>query len=281
MLKLHNDRPVTRVTTARTAFGRPLFAVESYVVDGWLIDCGPPATGDEMVRLARERRLLGVVNTHQHEDHAGGDAALHRALGFTPRAPRLTLPILAASPRLEFYRWLIWGQPVPVRAEPLDDSMETARHRFQVISTPGHCPDHVCLLEPKEGWLFSGDLFISDRSKYLRAGEDAPLTLGSLRRVLTLDFDILFCSHAGVVTDGKAALRRKMDYWENVQGRARDLLQAGQPWEAIRDQVLGPEGWMTTFTRGHFSKLNLLRSLAGSLPLSPRQARRRNTADTA
>jgi len=78
---------------------------------------------------------------------------------------------------------------------------------------------------------------------------------------LTLDFDALFCSHAGVVTDGKAALRRKMDYWENVQGRARDLLRAGQPLKVIRDQVLGPEGWMTTFTGGHFSKLNLLRSL--------------------
>jgi glyoxylase-like metal-dependent hydrolase (beta-lactamase superfamily II) len=109
--------------------------------------------------------------------------------------------------------------------------------------------------------LFSGDLYISDRSKYLRAGEDARLTLDSLRRVLTLDFDTLFCSHAGIVTDGKAALRRKVDYWENVQGRARDLRQAGQPLKVIRDQVLGPEGWMTTFTRGHFSKLNLLRSL--------------------
>ena len=263
MLKLHDDGPVTRVTTARTVFGRPLFTVQCYVVDDWLIDCGPPATGGEMIRLARERRLLGVANTHQHEDHAGGDAALHRALDFTPRAPKLALPILAAPLRLEFYRWLIWGQPVPVGAEPLDDSLETARHRFQVIPTPGHCPDHVCLLEPKEGWLLSGDLYISDRSKYLRTGEDALLTLDSLRHVLTLDFDTLFCAHAGVVTDGKAALRRKMDYWENIQGRARDLRQAGQPLEAVRDQVLGPEGWMTTFTRGHFSKLNLLRSLLG------------------
>jgi glyoxylase-like metal-dependent hydrolase (beta-lactamase superfamily II) len=261
MLKLHDDGPVTRATMARTAFGRPLFTVEGYVVDGWLIDCGPPATSGEIVQLAREWRLLGVVNTHQHEDHAGGDAALHRALGLTPRAPRLTLPILAAPPRLEFYRWLVWGQPAPVPAEALGDGLETEHHCFHVVPTPGHCPDHVCLLEPKEGWLFSGDLYISDRSKYLRAGEDARLTLDSLRRVLTLDFDTLFCSHAGIVTDGKAALRRKVDYWENVQGRARDLRQAGQPLKVIRDQVLGPEGWMTTFTRGHFSKLNLLRSL--------------------
>ncbi len=38
----------------------------------------------------------------------------------------------------------------------------------------------------------------------------------------------------------------------------------GRPLEATRDRVLGPEGWMTTFTRGHFSKLNLLRSLVES-----------------
>ncbi len=56
MLKLHDDEPVTRGTRARTALGRPLF-VQIYVVDGWLIDCGPPATGGEIVRFARERNL--------------------------------------------------------------------------------------------------------------------------------------------------------------------------------------------------------------------------------
>ena len=71
----------------------------------------------------------------------------------------------------------------------------------------------------------------------------------------------LFCSHAGIVQDGKAALRRKVDYWEDLQGRARDLLRAGQSLESIRDQLLGPESWITAATRGHFSKLNLIRSL--------------------
>ena len=115
--------------------------------------------------------------------------------------------------------------------------------------------------EPKAGWLFSGDLFIGGRVKYLRADEDARLALDSLRHTLTLDFDTLLCSHAGTVQDGKAALRRKIDYWENVQGRARDLLQTGQSLESIRDQVLGSESSMTVVTRGHFSKLNLIKSL--------------------
>jgi glyoxylase-like metal-dependent hydrolase (beta-lactamase superfamily II) len=254
---------------ARTALGQPLYTVEIYVVDGWLIDSGPPATSGEIVHFACEKGLHGVVNTHHHEDHAGGDAALHRTLAFVPRVPTLALSLLAAPPRLEFYRWLIWGQPEAVQAKNLGEWFETEQHRFQVIPTPGHCPDHVCLLEANAGWLFSGDLFIAERVKYLRAGEDAQLTLDSLRHALTLDFDALFCSHAGCIKDGKAALRRKIDYWENIQGRARDFRQAGQPLESIRDQLLGPEGWMTLFTRGHFSKLNLLRSLVGKPRVNP------------
>lgn len=273
MLKLHDGDLVTRATMARTAFGRPLFTVQIYIVDGWLIDCGPPATAGEIVRFARERNLCGVINTHQHEDHAGGDVALHRSLGWVPRAPALTVPFLAAPPRLEFYRRIIWGQPAPVQAEPLHERFETDRHGFHIILTPGHCPDHACLLEPNEGWLFSGDLYIGERAKYVRADEDAGLTLDSLRRVLELDFDVMFCSHAGVVKDGKAALRRKIDFWENVQGRARDLLGAGHSLESIRDQVLGPEGRMTPITRGHFSKLNLVKSLVHEQP-SPGKERR-------
>ncbi len=57
MLKPHDGEPVTRGTMARTALGRPLFTVQIYVADGWLIDCGPPATGGEIVRLAREQNL--------------------------------------------------------------------------------------------------------------------------------------------------------------------------------------------------------------------------------
>jgi ribonuclease/clavin/mitogillin len=251
---------------ARTAFGRPLFTVEVYCVDGWLIDTGPPATAGEIVHFARERAVRGVVNTHQHEDHAGGDAALSRSLGLVPHAPNLTVPVLAAPPRVQLYRLIVWGQPAPVQAAPLGESLETEHYRFRLIPTPGHCPDHASLLEANAGWLFSGDLFIAERARYLRADEDACILLDSLRRARALQFQTLFCSHAGVVDAGPAALGRKLDYWENIQGRAREMRLAGQPLAAIRDQLLGPEGRMTTITRGHLSKLNLIRSLLKDCP---------------
>lgn len=43
----------------------------------------------------------------------------------------------------------------------IPDRLYTDRYRFAVLHTPGHSNDHICLLEPDEGWLFSGDLFLS------------------------------------------------------------------------------------------------------------------------
>ena len=50
--------------------------------------------------------------------------------------------------------------------------IKTEHHNFQVIETPGHCPDHVSLYEPEQGWFFSGDLFVSEDQKVFRADEE-------------------------------------------------------------------------------------------------------------
>lgn len=138
---------------------------------------------------------------------------------------------------------------------------ETYHYRFQVIPTPGHCPDHVCFYEPREGWLFSGDLFIHERMRYLQAEEDAHAILESLRRVLALRPRLLFCSHAGLVKDACGAIERKIAYWEQLAERARALHSQGLSLREIRDRLLGPEGWMTRFSGGHFAKIHLIRSL--------------------
>jgi glyoxylase-like metal-dependent hydrolase (beta-lactamase superfamily II) len=253
--------PITRIHLARTFFGRPLYAVEAYLVDGLLIDTGCPATSSELVAWCRGRGIRRVVNTHHHEDHAGGDGALQKALGLPVAAPPGTVPILADFPRLQFYRRIVWGQPGNVAVEPLGEVIETDHYRFEVVPTPGHCPDHVCLFEREQGWLFSGDLFIHERVRYLRADEDARRTLESLRRVLTLRPRLLVCSHAGLVEGACGAIERKIAYWEELAGRAQALRREGLPLRQVSDRLLGPEDMMARFTRGHFAKVNLIRSL--------------------
>jgi glyoxylase-like metal-dependent hydrolase (beta-lactamase superfamily II) len=261
MLQTATRGPITRIHLARTILGRRLRTVEAYLVDGVLIESGPPATASEMLRWCRGRDVCQVINTHHHEDHTGGDSALHTVLGLPVAAPAQALPILRSAPRLQFYRRLVWGQPADVEARPLGDVVETPRHRFVVLPTPGHSLDHVCLFEPQEGWLFSGDLFIHERARYLRMDEDAHQILASLRHVLALRPRLLICSHAAFVEDGHRAIERKITYWEELLEQARTLREDGLSTEAITEALLGPEGLATRVSRGHFSKRNLISSL--------------------
>jgi len=261
MLQTAARGPITRIHLAKTIFSRPLRTVEAYLVDGLLIESGPPATASEMLRWCRARDVRQVVNTHHHEDHAGGSSALRTALGLPIAAPAQALPILRSAPRLQFYRRLVWGQPADVEAQSLGKVIETPRYRFVVLPTPGHSPDHVCLFEPQEGWLFSGDLFIHERARYLRVDEDAHQILASLRRVLALRPRLLICSHAGFVEDGHTAIERKITYWEDLVEQARTLREEGLSVERIAEALLGPEGLATRVSRGHFSKRNLISSL--------------------
>ena len=261
MLEVTAREPITQVHLARAIFGRPLYTVEAYLVDGLLIDSGPPATASQMVDWCRSRDVRQMVSTHHHEDHAGGGRALQRALDVPIGAPAEAVPLLSNPHRLQFYRRLVWGQPGRVEAEALGDVVETPNHRFAVVATPGHCPDHVCLFEPEQGWLFSGDLFIHERARYLRVDEHAYEILSSLRRILALRPRLMICSHAGFVEDPCGAIERKIAYWEHLADQAAVLRRDGLSLREVTDQLLGPEGLASTISRGHFAKVNLIRSL--------------------
>jgi endoribonuclease LACTB2 len=261
VLEVTEHPPITCIQLARTFLGRPLYRVYAYLVDGVLVDSGPPSTAAELVAWCRGRDLRLVVNTHYHEDHSGGDAALQRNFRLRILAPPETVARLARFYGLPLYRAIVWGQPRDVVVETLGEVLESERYRFRVVATPGHADDHVCLFEPREGWLFSGDLFIHERVRYMRRVEDVRQHIDSLRRVLELSPATMFCSHAGVVADPMAAISRKIEYWEDLGHRAEELRARGLSLPRIRTTLLGREGSMALISYGAFSKLNLIRSL--------------------
>ena len=109
MLKVETRGPITRIHLARTFLGRPLYWVSAYLVDDLLIDTGCPATARELVDWCRGKVVRQIINTHHHEDHSGGDGLLIQKLGLPLAAPPAAVPILADFPRLQFYRWAVWG----------------------------------------------------------------------------------------------------------------------------------------------------------------------------
>ena len=243
---------------ARSVAGLALRTTGVYVVDGLMVDTGPPNLGREFDLWAKDQEVRQVVLTHHHEDHVGNSAALERRFGIVPFASQKALSRLERPQPLEFYRRLVWGSPRPAKARLVPPIIETRQFRFRVIDTPGHSEDHICLYEENRGWLFSGDLYINSRLKYMRADEDVPLLIRSLEKAVALEPARLFCAHRGEVAEPRQALRRKIDYLEELGGRIRELHRAGLNAEEIRKHLFPAPTLMEIFTRGHFSRANFI-----------------------
>ena len=250
---------LARVRMARRVLGRSSMEVSAYRLGDLLVDTGPPSTAPALAAWCGRAGVRRVVLTHHHEDHCGGAAAL-AAAGLPVAASAEAVPLLAAGLRMPPYRRLIWGVPRSVRAVPLPAVVEGEGYRLRVVPTPGHAFTHVCLFDEVRRWLFSGDLFVHERVRYLRRIEDVGLHLASLRRVAALEPDLLLCAHAGPVADARGALARKIAWWEELGRRARELADAGYPPRAVSRRLLGREGLLTYLSVGDFSHANLVRS---------------------
>jgi glyoxylase-like metal-dependent hydrolase (beta-lactamase superfamily II) len=247
---------------ARPLLGRPLFWTGAYLVDGLLLDCGPPATASELVKLLEGQPLDGVVITHHHEDHMGGAALLAARRGLVPRIHPRGARLLEGGFAQELYRRFVWGRPPRLRAETLGEEVAGRTLRFQVLHTPGHSEDHVCLFEPERGWLFTGDLFLAERLRYFRSDEDISLLIESLERVGRLPVRRVFCAHRGPLRDGAAALRRKAEGLRALRERVLEMLGEGLPEAEVARRAVGAEGLLTWISAGRFSARNFVRSVA-------------------
>ena len=56
---------ITFFRMARRLMGWPAYWTGADLVDGLLVDCGPPATAHAFVRALASRRVAGLVVTHQ------------------------------------------------------------------------------------------------------------------------------------------------------------------------------------------------------------------------
>ena len=251
---------VIELRLARPLLGRlvarPRRIAYAFTVGDTLIDSGPPATAKELAKWVSSQPIRHLYLTHYHEDHAGGAPALN----LPTYAPHASLAQLANPEVIQFHRKFAWAQPSPVQAIGFapGDCLPTQYGDLSVIATPGHSADHVSFLLAERGWLFGGDVFVHPYIKYLRWEENPYETLRSLYRLLTYDFDTLFCGHAGIVTDAKAALRRKISYLESLRDHSLSLHQQGWTVNRISNHLLGREGLLTYISRNDLSKQNFI-----------------------
>jgi glyoxylase-like metal-dependent hydrolase (beta-lactamase superfamily II) len=266
MLKIATYNDVTRFDLARTLAGGGRYWTTAYLVDGLMVDTGCALSAPELAEALSETALMGIVNTHSHEDHIGANGCLQRQrdeLGI--HAHPLALPVLA-DPRgqqpLQPYRRILWGWPEPSQGRPLSDGevIETNRYCFQVVYTPGHSPDHICLYEPDQGWLFSGDLFVGGQDRALRGGYDVWGIISSLKRIAALPATTLFPSSARVRDNPANELAAKIAHLDKLGEQVLALHRQGRSVNEIVRALLGGPMLIEVITLGHFSRRRLVLS---------------------
>jgi glyoxylase-like metal-dependent hydrolase (beta-lactamase superfamily II) len=268
MIKIAHIGEVTRIRLARTLFGRGIYFTCAYLVDGLMIDTGCRHTVPELTDCARDLHVEQIVNTHSHEDHIAGNAALQSRFGAPVSAHPAALPILERPQRIQLhpYQKIMWGRPEPSHGQPIGETVETEEHRFEVIHTPGHSPDHICLFEPDKGLLFTGDAFIGGQDKALRADYDIWQITASLKKLLALSPGTMFTGSGTVKENSADELQRKIDYLEETGMRVRALREKGLTYRRIQRELFGSEMPIAYYTLGHFSGKHLVRSFVEDFP---------------
>lgn len=151
--------------------------------------------------------LAGILVTHTHFDHIGAVADLHDATGAEVWCPAGEVEILRDPNAV--MRWEGFGPFRGYDPEHLvkgGDVVSLAGFDFQVVSTPGHSPDHVTYALPDEGALFSGDvLFQGSVGRTDLPGADHATLMASIGSLLDRfdDATTVYPGHMGPTTLGR------------------------------------------------------------------------------
>lgn len=251
---------VTQIKMSRFPEVKPPYCVSAYLVDGLLIDSGPAHTAEELADFLKDKELKTVVNTHYHEDHIAANTLLRERYGAELSAYPLAVNKINQPATLYPYQEEVWGYPIPSQVKEIGDNVTTQQFRFEVIHTPGHDRDHICLFEKSQGWLFSGDLFVTTRPNVARPQEDQWQVVADLKKVRDLTPRVLFPAPGSIVTEPMAALEQTIQYLEELGHRVTELNDKGLSPVEIRQQIFGNENPLAELTQQQFSSLNLVKS---------------------
>ncbi|MFO7262922.1 MAG: MBL fold metallo-hydrolase [Bacillaceae bacterium G1] len=243
--------------------GVPGFAlsVHCFVVDGVLIDTGSQSLEKAFIPFFQQQDIDQVVITHYHEDHTGCAAYLQETRKVPIYMNEMTIAYCQKEADYPAYRKIFWGKRRPFQAQPIGQTFTSRRANWDVIETPGHSADHLAFLNRETGQLFTGDLYCHEKTKVILREESIPNIMASLRKVLTYDFQEVFCCHAGYLPDGRTALQRKLDYLEDLQGNILRMHKKGMTPEEIRRQLFPKKYPIIFFSFGEWDSLHIIHSV--------------------
>jgi hydroxyacylglutathione hydrolase len=133
--------------------------------------------------------LAGVLATHYHADHIGGDIMGHSIQGIRDVLATHPVPIHVQADEAEWVRRGTGVAASDLVVHDSGDTLEVGAVPIEMLHTPGHTPGSQCFLVDR--MLVSGDtLFLEGCGRTDLAGSDTEAMFDSLQRLASLPDDI-------------------------------------------------------------------------------------------
>jgi glyoxylase-like metal-dependent hydrolase (beta-lactamase superfamily II) len=165
-----------------------------------LFDTGMGISDIKKVTAELTNLPIVVLNTHTHNDHVGGNWQFEIIYGMDTDFTRANSKGSAEDAQAELAPGLICGDlpkdfdPKTYATKPWHiakflhdgDKMDLGDRRLEVLSTPGHTPDAMCLLDRANGLLFTGDTYYPAPIWLYRPETDLDAYVASVKRLAAL-----------------------------------------------------------------------------------------------
>jgi len=257
----------------------PLKATNSYLIKGrernLLIDTGWNREESKQVLLAGLAALdvtleeTDILLTHLHADHSGLIAVVATE-NSTLYCGEIDAEIVNSTRTTNYWSDIgaMFGLhgfppedlPDAIKAHPgnrynpgieqvftivkENDVIEVGDYQFTCVETPGHTPGHICLYEPKNKILISGDHVLDDITPNItiekRIKDPLGYYLQSLDKVDQMDIDLVLPGHRRFIDNIHKRIDELKQHHENRLNEVLDILGTGLK-EAY--QIAGKMTW--------------------------------------
>jgi glyoxylase-like metal-dependent hydrolase (beta-lactamase superfamily II) len=175
-----------------------------------------PAYGiDELIALLAEDDLVpvGVLASHYHADHIGGDLGGYPIEGIAALLERVDIPIHVNSHEVPWIERTT-GVTSSLRAHDSGDVIRVGDIEVELVHTPGHTPGSQCFLV--EGHLLAGDtLFLEGCGRTDLPGSDPGEMYETLTKRLSNvpDDTLLFPGHLYSAESSQSMGQTRKENW--------------------------------------------------------------------
>lgn len=196
-------------------------------------------------------RLTAIFNTHHHNDHIGGNAALKERYGATVIGARADAHRIAGLDT----------------ALDEGDTVAFGGETAAVIAVPGHTSGHIAFHFPESKALFCGDTLFSLGCGRLFEGTAEQMwhSLGKLR---ALDDDTrVYCGHEYTQSNARFALTIEPDN-ADLRARAGEIATLRAEGRPTIPTTIGLERRTNPFLRADVPSVQQALGMAGAAPAS-------------